>query len=117
MDSVIRSSRPEVFFKKGVPENFTNQSLLFNNVAALRLATVFKKRLWRWYFPVSFVKFLRTPFLTENLWWLLLCNSGLKYSECKCTSSHCGFEATEFQIESVHDGSSAWSAHGKVNIK
>ena len=23
-------------------------------------------------FPVNFVKFLRTPFLTEHLWWLLL---------------------------------------------
>ena len=31
-----------------------------------------KKRLWRRCFPVSFVKFLRTPFLTEHLQWLLL---------------------------------------------
>ena len=23
-------------------------------------------------FPVNFAKFLRTPFLTEHLWWLLL---------------------------------------------
>ena len=29
-------------------------------------------RLWHRCFPVSFVKFLRTPFLTEHLWWLLL---------------------------------------------
>ena len=34
--------------------------------------TLFKKRLWRRYFPVNFVKFLRTPFLTEHLQWLLL---------------------------------------------
>ena len=31
-----------------------------------------KKRLWHRYFPVTFVKFLRTPFCTEHLWWLLL---------------------------------------------
>ena len=42
-----RSSRLEVFCKKGV--------------------------LWDWFFPVNFVKFLRTPFLTEqHLCWLLL---------------------------------------------
>ena len=37
-----------------------------------RPATLLKKRLWSRCFPVSFVKFLRTPFLTEHLWWLLL---------------------------------------------
>ena len=31
-----------------------------------------KKRLWPSCFPVTFVEFLRTPFLTEHLWWLLL---------------------------------------------
>ena len=35
-------------------------------------ATLLKKRLWRRCFPVNFVKFLRTPFLTEHLQWLLL---------------------------------------------
>ena len=35
-------------------------------------ATFFKKRLWCRCFPVNFVKFLRTPFLTEHLRWLLL---------------------------------------------
>ena len=29
-------------------------------------------RLWHKCFPMNFVKFLRTPFLTEHLWWLLL---------------------------------------------
>ena len=32
----------------------------------------FIKRLWHRCFPVNFVKFLRTPFLTEHLLWLLL---------------------------------------------
>ena len=31
-----------------------------------------KKRLWHRCFPVNFVKFLRTPFFIEHLWWLLL---------------------------------------------
>ena len=37
-----------------------------------RPATLLKKRLWHWCFPVNFAKFLRTPFLTKYLWWLLL---------------------------------------------
>ena len=36
------------------------------------LATLFKKRLWHRCFPVNFVKFLRTTFFIEHLWWLLL---------------------------------------------
>ena len=38
----------------------------------LRPATLLKKRLWHRCFPVNFVKFLRTPFLTEHLWWFVL---------------------------------------------
>ena len=48
------------------------QSLFFNKVAGLRPATLLKKRLWHRHFPVNFVKFLRTPFFTEHLRWLLL---------------------------------------------
>ena len=40
--------------------------LFFNKGAGLRLV-----RLWCRCFPVNFAKFLRTPFLTEHLWWLL----------------------------------------------
>ena len=72
-----RSSRPEVFCKKGVLRNFANftrkhlcHSLFFNKVAGL--ATLLKKRLWHRCFPVKFVKFLRTSFFIEHLWWLLL---------------------------------------------
>ena len=64
---------------KGVLRNFTKftgkhlcQRLFFNKVAGLRPATILKKRLWHRCFPVNFVKFLRTPFVTEHLWWLLL---------------------------------------------
>ena len=66
----LRSSGPEVFFKKDVLRNFpkfTGQhlchSLFFNKVAGLRPATLLKKRLRHRYFPVNFEKFLRTSFI------------------------------------------------------
>ena len=68
---IIRSSLPEVFCKKGVLRNFAKfkgkhlcQSLFLNKVAGLRHRC----------FPANFVKFPRTPFFTEYLWWLLLAN-------------------------------------------
>ena len=48
------------------------QGLFFGKVTGLWPATLLKKRLWHRCFPVNFVKFLQTPFLTEHLWWLLL---------------------------------------------
>ena len=53
----VRSSRQELFCKKGVLRNF---------------AKFLKKRLWHRCFTVSFAKFLRTSFLTEHHRWLLL---------------------------------------------
>ena len=44
----------------------------FNKVAALRSATLLKKRLCHWCFPVNFAEFRRKPFFTEQLRWLLL---------------------------------------------
>ena len=74
-----RSSRPEVFCKKDVLQNFAKftgkhlcLSLFFNKVADLRPAILLKKRLWHRCFVVNFAKFLRTPFFIEYLWWLLL---------------------------------------------
>ena len=68
-----------MFCKKGFLENlakFTGkhlcQCLFFNKVAGLIPATLLKKRLWHRCFPVNFAKFLRTPFIMEHLWWLLL---------------------------------------------
>ena len=48
-------------------------------------ATLLKKRLWHRYFPVNFEKFLRTPFFTEHLWWLLLT---VKILGCITTNFH-----------------------------
>ena len=59
--SSLRSSRPEVFCKKGKFAKFLGkhlcQSLFFNKVAGL---------------PVNFAKFLGTSFSLEHLLWLLL---------------------------------------------
>ena len=63
---VYRSSRPEVFCRKGVLRKFAKFT------GKHRPATLLKKRLWHRFFPVNFAKFLRTPFLTEHLRWLLL---------------------------------------------
>ena len=62
--SLYRSSRPEVFYEKGVLRNFTK----FTGKHLCQR----KKRLWHRCFRVNFAKFLRTPFLTEHLRWLLL---------------------------------------------
>ena len=71
MRSFCRSSRPEVFNKKGVLRNFakfTGKHLC----QSLLPATLLKKRLWHRCFPVNFEKLLRTPFFTEHYWWLFL---------------------------------------------
>ena len=72
--SLFRSSCTDVFCKNGVLRNFAKftgkqlcQRFFFDKVAGLR--------------PV---KFLRAPFLTEQLWWLLLIIS--INSRCRCTS-------------------------------
>ena len=64
---LLRRSRPEVFCKKGILRSFTK----FTG-KHLKPATLLKKRLWHRCFPVNSVKFLRTPFYKEHLWWLLL---------------------------------------------
>ena len=55
-----------------ISQNPQGQNLFFNKVVGFRPATLLKKRLWHRCFPVSFVKFLRTPSFTEQLRWLLL---------------------------------------------
>ena len=50
----------------------TLQNLQENTCARVSFLLKFKKRFWPSCFPVNFVKFLRTTFLTEYLRWLLL---------------------------------------------
>ena len=63
--------------KTPVPET------LFNKFAGLRPATLLKKSLWHRCFPVNFAKFLRTPFFTEHLRWLLLYQAVFQYDQKK----------------------------------
>ena len=69
----IRSSRPEVFYQKGLLRNFTKftgkhqcQSLFFNKVEGVKSATLLKKILWHRCFSVNFTKLLRTLFFLQN---------------------------------------------------
>ena len=59
-------------FRKIQRKTTVPECLFFNKVAGLRLATILKKRLLHKCLPVNFAKFLRTLFMTEHLWWLLL---------------------------------------------
>ena len=54
----------KIYKKTPVPESFL--------IKLRGPATLLDKRLWHKCFPVHFAKFLRTPFLIEHLWWLLL---------------------------------------------
>ena len=51
--------------------------------SGLRPTTLLKNRLWHRCFLVNFVKFLRTCFLTEDLWWLLLYPMKMVFSDEK----------------------------------
>ena len=70
----LRCSVKNVFLEilQNSQENTLCQGLFFNKVASLNPATLLKKRLWHRCFPVNFEKFLRTLFLTEHLWRLVL---------------------------------------------
>ena len=50
----------KIYRKTPVPKSF------FNEVAGVRLATLFKKRHCHWCFPVNFEKFSRTPSLKNT---------------------------------------------------
>ena len=78
-DTECRSSHRRCSIEKSVLKNFAKitgkqlcQSLFFNKVTGLRTAILFKKRLWKRYFPVHFSKFSKTPFLQNTSWQLLL---------------------------------------------
>ena len=77
--SDIQKQPPEVFCKKKVflevlqnSQENTRARVFFNKVEGLRPATLLKKRLWHWCFPVNFAKFLRITFLQNTSSRLLL---------------------------------------------
>ena len=59
----FRSSRSGVFCKK---DGFRNFAKFIGKYLCLRPATLVKKRLWHWRFPLNFAKFLKTPFFIEH---------------------------------------------------
>ena len=77
----IRSIHQRCSIIKGILINFANitgkhlfQSLFFNQNAGLKPAILLKRRACHICFPVSFTKFLRTPFLRNTSGRLLLEN-------------------------------------------
>ena len=85
---IIRSSCPEIFFRKGVLINFAKftgkhlrQSLFFNQVDQ-RFATLLKKKTLAQVFSCNFYEISKNTFFTEHLRLLLLIIS-LYYSESK----------------------------------
>ena len=65
----------------------------------MRPATLLKKRIWHWCFPVNFAKFLRTPFLTKYLWWLLLIIWTLHFKQRSQPKRSIQFDAQVFLEE------------------
>ena len=70
---IDKSSHQRCVHKKSVLKNFGKftgkhlcQSLFFNKVAGLGPPTSLKKKLGHRFFPVNFMKFLRTPFLQNT---------------------------------------------------
>ena len=61
------------------------RGILWNK--GLRPATLFKKRLWHRCFLVTFAKFLRTPFFTKHIQWLLLTFAPIKISYSNTVSN------------------------------
>ena len=75
--AMTRSSRSQMFFKIGVLGNIVNFTgkHLYSSHFLIKACNFIKKRLRDRCFPVNFAKFLRTPFFTEHLQWLLLNNA------------------------------------------
>ena len=69
---ILRCSAEKLFLEisQNPQQNTCAKVSFFNKVAGLRLATLFKRRLWHMHIPENFAKFLRTPYFTEQLRWL-----------------------------------------------
>ena len=78
-----------MFIKVAVLKNFVNITRkhmcrsFFDKVTGLQNCNFIKKSLQHRCFPVKFAKFLRTPFFTEHLRWLL--SDSLRFPACNFT--------------------------------
>ena len=68
------------------------------SIKGVRPATLLKKRLWHRCFPVNFAKFLRTSFIIDHLWWLLLS----LYINCWITSRQESFNEDSIACSVKH---------------
>ena len=64
-----RCSAEKVFLEisQNPQQNTCARVSFLNKVAGLKLANLFKRRLWHMYIPENLAKFLRTPYFTEQL--------------------------------------------------
>ena len=67
LKNILRKLRSNL---QEVPESCARVSFLIK--LQMTPTTLLKKKIWHRSFSVSFRKFLRTPFLIDHLWWLLL---------------------------------------------
>ena len=67
-EAVTRSSSVNKVFLKIRQNSQQNTCTIFSFLIKKRPAILFKKRLWKWCFPLNFAKFLRTSFFIEHLW-------------------------------------------------
>ena len=88
--SFVKNQSPECSLKKVFLKDFTKStgkqlcwSLFFSKVSGLIPATLLKRRLQQRCFPTNFVKFFRTPFLQNTLWWFFHFAIHLTVSFCK----------------------------------
>ena len=69
----LKFQSPKITFREREKEEAATGGVLQEKVfletsQISRPATLLKKRLWRRYFPVNFVKISRAPFFIEHLW-------------------------------------------------
>ena len=83
----IQKQPPEVFYEKGCSQKFHKIHRKATVPESLFLKTLLKKRLWHKYFPVNFVKFLKTPFLQNTSGRLLLKIGLLEVNTCILNNS------------------------------
>ena len=103
------SSCSPMFFKLGVLINIHRKTpvlgFLFNKLAGLKACNLNKKRLPYRCFPVNIEKFLRSAFLIEHVWWLLLivarCSSRLGCCGNKTIQSQCIQERKKVKLNRI----------------
>ena len=74
---------PVSFFHNGISKA-TCELVLYLQSESLNMSYFFAEAAVGRCFPVKFAKFLRTPFFTEHLQWLLLPLAGCQYTFLKC---------------------------------